>query len=51
MGLCKDMLSKLDGMNFLDAIDFAANMNAAARMTPECKQGIEAFLVKTRTPW
>jgi methylglutaconyl-CoA hydratase len=51
MGLCKDMLSKLQGMNFLDAIDFAANMNAAARMTPECKQGIEAFLAKTKITW
>jgi methylglutaconyl-CoA hydratase len=44
MALCKDMLAKLHGMNFLDAIDFAANMNAAARMTEDCKNGIEAFL-------
>ena len=51
MGLCKDMLSKLHGMNFLDAIDFAANMNAAARMTPECKRGIEAFLAKEKITW
>lgn len=51
MGLCKDMFAKLDGMNFLDAIDFAANMNAAARMTPDCKQGIEAFLTRTKITW
>ncbi|HTY57318.1 MAG TPA: enoyl-CoA hydratase-related protein, partial [Bacteroidota bacterium] len=36
MALCKEMFAKLHGMNFLDAIDFAANMNAAARMTPDC---------------
>jgi methylglutaconyl-CoA hydratase len=51
MGLCKEMLAKLHGMNFLDAIDFAANMNAAARMTPDCKQGIEAFLAKSKITW
>jgi methylglutaconyl-CoA hydratase len=51
MGLCKDMLANLHGMNFLDAIDFAANMNAAARMTPECKKGIEAFLAKEKITW
>jgi methylglutaconyl-CoA hydratase len=51
MGFCKDMLAKLHGMNFLDAIDFAANMNAAARMTPDCKRGIEAFLAKEKITW
>lgn len=51
MGLCKEMFAKLDGMQFRDALDFAANMNAAARMTPDCKQGVEAFLTKTKTSW
>jgi methylglutaconyl-CoA hydratase len=51
MGLCKDMLAKLHGMNFLDAIDFAANMNAAARMTTDCKVGIEAFLAGEKIQW
>ncbi len=51
MGLCKDMLAKLDGMNFLDAIDFAANMNAAARMTPDCRRGVGAFLAKEKITW
>ena len=51
MGLCKEMLAKLHGMNFLDAIDFAANMNAAARMTSDCKRGIEAFLAKEKITW
>jgi len=51
MGLCKEMFARLDGMNFLDAIDFAANMNAASRMTPECKQGIGAFLAKEKIRW
>jgi len=51
MGLSKEMLAKLHGMNFLDALDFAANMNAAARMTPDCRQGIEAFLSKKTMTW
>ena len=51
MGLCKEMLSKLHGMNLLDSLDFAANMNAAARMTPDCKRGVAAFLKKERIQW
>jgi methylglutaconyl-CoA hydratase len=51
MGLCKELLSKLHGMNLADGLDFAANMNAAARMTPECKQGIAAFLNKQPLKW
>ena len=51
MGLCKDMLARLHGMSFPDALDFAANMNAAARMTPDCKRGIGAFLAKEKITW
>ena len=51
MSLCKEMLSKLQGMNFADALDFASNMNAAARMTAECKRGIAAFLKKESITW
>jgi methylglutaconyl-CoA hydratase len=51
MGLCKEMLSKLHGQSFLDALDFATNMNAAARMTQDCQQGVEAFLAKKPTAW
>jgi methylglutaconyl-CoA hydratase len=51
MGLCKEMLSKLHGMNLIDSLEFAANMNAAARMTPDCKQGMAAFLNKEKMQW
>jgi len=51
MTLCKEMLSKMHGMNLADALDFAANMNAAARMTPECKKGVTAFLNKQPPKW
>lgn len=51
MGLCKEMLSKLHGLNVADALEFAANMNAAARMTADCKAGIAAFLKKEKIEW
>ncbi|MEO8168590.1 MAG: enoyl-CoA hydratase-related protein, partial [bacterium] len=51
MGLCKEMLSKLHGLNLVDSLDFAANMNASARMTPDCKAGIAAFLNKEKMTW
>ena len=51
MGLCKEMLSKLHGMNLVDTLDFAANMNAAARMTTDCRNGVSAFLKKKKVEW
>jgi methylglutaconyl-CoA hydratase len=51
MGLCKDLFGKLHGMNLLDGLDFAANVNATARMTPDYKQGISAFLKKATPKW
>ena len=51
MSLCKELLAKLHGMNLADALDFAANINAAARMTSECKQGVTAFLNKEPLQW
>jgi methylglutaconyl-CoA hydratase len=51
MGLCKDILAKQQGMNMTEALDFAANMNAAARMTADCKNGIAGFLEKRPPTW
>jgi methylglutaconyl-CoA hydratase len=51
MGLCKEMLSKLHGLNLPEALDFAANLNAAARMTIECRTGVGAFLRKEKLEW
>lgn len=51
MGLCKELLSRVPGMNVTDALEFAANMNAAARMTAECRSGISAFLRKEPPAW
>lgn len=51
MGISKEMLAKLHGLNLQDSLEFAANMNAAARMTPDCKQGIASFLKKEKIRW
>lgn len=51
MGLCKELLARVGGMNFPDALELAANLNAAARMTADCKAGVEAFLHKDQKTW
>lgn len=51
MSLCKEMLSRVPSMPLADALNYAAGMNAAARMTPECKRGIQAFLDKEKLSW
>lgn len=51
MGMAKEMLGKADGMNMADALDFAVNVNAAARMTGDCKKGVQAFVQKQQPDW
>jgi methylglutaconyl-CoA hydratase len=51
MARAKEMFSKLDGLNLIDALDYAANMNALARMTEDFKKGLKGFLEKNPTQW
>ena len=51
MALCKEMFSKLDGLNFVDALEYAANMNALTRMTDDFKKGLQSFLKKEPVRW
>jgi len=44
--LTKQLLYKMDGLNFEDAILAGAETNAEARMTEDCKEGIANFLNK-----
>lgn len=50
-GLCKELLARLSGLSTHEALELAGNMNAAARMTAECKEGIAAFLEKRPLRW
>lgn len=51
ISLTKEMLGTLHNMDFLQALEYAANMNAVARMTDDCKKGIQAFLKKEKIQW
>jgi methylglutaconyl-CoA hydratase len=51
MARAKEMFSKLDGLNLVDALDYAANMNALTRMTEDFKKGLKGFLEKNPTQW
>jgi methylglutaconyl-CoA hydratase len=44
--LTKRLLYDMDGMAFAAAVESGARMNAIARMTPDCRQGIDRFLNK-----
>lgn len=48
VSLTKQMLTALDGMSLDASLDYASRMNAAARMTPGCREGIRRFLEKMK---
>jgi methylglutaconyl-CoA hydratase len=47
--LTKEMFKNISSMSFEAALDYAVNMNALTRMTPECKNGIKRFLTKNNS--
>jgi len=51
IGLCKELLARMSGLSTHEALEVAGNMNAAARMTAECREGIAAFLEKRPLRW
>ncbi len=51
MGLCKTLISTIVGQDIRSALSLAAQANAEARMTTECRQGVEAFLQKQKVRW
>lgn len=51
MKLTKQLIAQSQSLNLIDALDFAANMNAHARAADDCKRGIDAFLNKTDLKW
>ena len=44
--MSKELLYQMDAMPFDEAIDTGSKVNAAARMTEDCKRGIARFLTK-----
>ena len=51
MGVTKQMIGKVQGLPLEDALTFAAEMNAKARGSDDCRRGISAFLNKERISW
>jgi methylglutaconyl-CoA hydratase len=46
IALSKHLLYHIDGMTFDAALQSGADLNAIARMTEDCQQGIARFLKK-----
>jgi methylglutaconyl-CoA hydratase len=51
MQLTKQMISEVQSMTLSQALDYAAEMNAKARASEDCKNGIAAFLEKREIKW
>ena len=49
--LTKSMISGVQNLRDFEALDYAAEMNAEARMTVDCKKGIATFLAKEKIKW
>ena len=51
MGLTKRMIGEVQSMKLEDALEYAAEKNAEARASDDCKKGIQAFLNKDDLIW
>ena len=49
--LTKKMFAAVQDKQFNDALAYAAEMNAQARQTEDCKKGIASFLEKEKINW
>ncbi|MGB1314703.1 MAG: enoyl-CoA hydratase/isomerase family protein [Chitinophagales bacterium] len=49
--ITKEMIAKVQDMNYVQAFDYAAEMNAKGRGTSDCKAGITSFLNKEKINW
>ena len=51
MGLTKRMIGEVQSMKLEDALEYAAEKNADARASDDCRKGIKAFLDKEDLIW
>lgn len=49
--MVKEMLCQVQQLSLDEGLNYAANMNANARATEDCKRGIAAFLNKEKLSW
>ena len=51
IAMVKEMIGEVQNMTLDEGLDYAAEMNAKARKTADCKRGIESFLNKEKLTW
>ncbi|MBK0402182.1 enoyl-CoA hydratase/isomerase family protein [Adhaeribacter sp. BT258] len=51
MALTKEMIASVQSMTLENGLNYAAEMNAHARATADCKKGIASFLTKEKLSW
>ena len=51
MALTKEMIANIQEMDMTEGLSYAAEMNAKARATEDCKKGMAAFLDKMKLNW
>lgn len=51
MELTKEMIANVQSMTLKEGLKYAAEMNANARATDDCKKGIASFLNKEKLSW
>lgn len=51
MGVTKQMMAKVYGLKIEEALIFAAEMNAKARGSEDCRRGVTSFLKKEKINW
>ncbi|MES2779417.1 MAG: enoyl-CoA hydratase-related protein [Bacteroidota bacterium] len=51
LAMVKEMLKEVQQLSLDEGLQYAANMNANARSTEDCKKGIAAFLNKEKLTW
>jgi methylglutaconyl-CoA hydratase len=51
MGLIKELMSRIQGMAMSEALEYASNLHALARMTDDCKKGIDAAKKNEQVRW
>jgi len=49
--ITKRLISEVQSLDIQTSVELAANTNAEARSTPDCKKGIGAFLNKEKITW
>jgi methylglutaconyl-CoA hydratase len=51
MSVTKQMIAKVQSLSLEDSLTFAAEMNAKARASEDCRRGISAFVSKEKLVW